>query len=533
MLVLVTSILLQLCYASCFSNNEDTPTPSRKNPHILMIVMDDLGSHDLGIHGSGIETGSCDELARQGIYLDNYYVLPYCSPTRAALLSGRYPQHTGIHQVILPESNVGLPLDEEILPQILHRAGYQSHAVGKWHIGMSKWEQTPTFRGFQSFFGFYLGGQDYFSHIRETAYDMHFDKQPNCGPGCSQVVDERGNYSTHVFTREAIRVIQDFASTPNEKANKNAKKVQVQEQPLFLYLAYQAVHDPDQVPEEYKLPYFTKNWTAQRQTYGGMLSAADQGIANVTQALKDNGLWNNTLVVFTTDNGGPSHVCAVQGSSNFPRRGGKCSVWEGGTTGDGFVSGPAMRHWKKDNHDNHTNMQRSKHLFHVVDWLPTLAHLVGVELNKGSNRNSNNKPLDGVNQLDSLQGSPIPARKELFVGYAKLGDEPKWFGPAIRYNHWKLIQGVSGGPDEFDLDPVGGGASPEPGGNSSCGNYLLFDLMVDKEELHNIAPMYPRIVEALRKRLEYYQWSYVAPLEEDPTCTFDGWTNISGIGPTW
>ena len=136
----------------------------KRKPHILLVVMDDLGSHDLGIHNTGIMTPTCDELVKDGIYLQNYYVLPYCSPTRAALLTAKYPLHTGLHQVIQEDSPAGLPLTDETLPNLLKRAGYETHAVGKWHLGFSRWVQTPTFRGFDSFFGMYQGAANYFGH---------------------------------------------------------------------------------------------------------------------------------------------------------------------------------------------------------------------------------------------------------------------------------------------------------------------------------------------------------------------------------
>ena len=128
-------------------------TPCR----LRFFVVDDLGSSDLGLHGSGIFTPWCDSLATEGIFLENYYVLPYCSATRASFLSGRYPLSTGCHTILFDTSTSGLPTDEETLAQLLRRGGYQAHAVGKWHVGHAKWEQTPTFRGFQSFYGFYHG----------------------------------------------------------------------------------------------------------------------------------------------------------------------------------------------------------------------------------------------------------------------------------------------------------------------------------------------------------------------------------------
>lgn len=327
-------------------------------------------------------------------------MLPYCSPTRASLLSGRYPLHTGCHTIVNDWETHGLPLDEETLAQVLSRGGYQTHAVGKWHVGHARWEQTPTFRGFDSFFGYYLGWTDYMTHYKEGStgrgYDLHNDSRANCGHDCSQVADERGNYSTHVYTRRAVELIDDYDSSQG---------------PLFLYLAHQAVHAPDEVPDTYREPYENMSgWDDTRKTYAGMLSCADESIANVTAALQAKGMWEDTLVIVTTDNGGPTAVCAVQGSSNYPLRGGKCTVWQGGTTGDALLSGPALARLGIEP-SVYTN------LFHVVDWLPTLAAV--------AHSPPAGKPLDGVNHLAALRDATAsPAREELFVGYGKLSFQP-------------------------------------------------------------------------------------------------------------
>jgi arylsulfatase A-like enzyme len=472
-------------------------------PHILFIVIDDLGSHDLGMHGSGIQTPHCDDLAYQGVYLNNYYVLPSCSPTRSAIMSGRYPLHTGVHLYVVANSTLGLPLDEETLPQVLQKAGYTCHAVGKWHLGHSSYEQTPTFRGFQSFYGFYSGAADYFTHYRKGGYDMRFDKQERCGKRCSELRDERGNYSTHVFTREAIRVIQQYSQTDKEK-------------PLFLYLAHQAVHDPDQVPNQYMKPYENRSdWSDMRKTYAGMLSAADESIRNVTNALKKHGMWNETLIVFTTDNGGPTEICSVQGSSNYPKRGGKCTVWEGGTTGDGFVSGGALKH---------LGIRGGVHLqslFHCVDWLPTLAQITGAT--------PNGKPLDGVDQLDSLRDVRISTRREIFVGYGISDSDPsnvsgdgyaqRWTGRAIRWKGYKLLQSNwhwGRGPSQ----------------NLTNAKYALFNLNEDPSETTDIAKANPMLAQILRKKLLLYADELVPIPSDNPRCPWH-FTNTSPFAPTW
>ena len=391
--------------------------------------------------------------------------------------------------------------------------------MGKWHVGHARWEQTPSFRGFDSFFGYYLGAQDYFTHYKRddkygTGYDLHYDERPNCGHECSKIVDERGNYSTHVYTRQATNIIDEYDETKGG--------------PLFLYLAYQAVHFPDQVPPSYVEPYRTKMaWSDMRKTYAGMLTCADESIGNVTAALQQKNLWKDTLVVVTTDNGGPTDICAIQGSSNDPLRGGKCTLWEGGTVGDALMSGPALAKLG-------IQPQVYKNLFHVVDWLPTLAAM--------TQSKPSGKPLDGVSHFDALRQAPDdltkpPPREELFVGYAVLPDTEKnvWYGPAIRWKHWKLIQGQSGGPDTPDQIPPGT-STPAQGGNPSS-PYLLYNLNDDPAEQVNVVHDNPVVFQILRKKLQQYQASFVPQPTENPwndtVCDFRGPVQTHEVGPTW
>jgi arylsulfatase A-like enzyme len=409
-------------------------------------------------------------------------------------------------------------LDEQTLPQVLKQGGYETHSIGKWHIGHARWSYTPTFRGFDSFFGYYLGAEDYFTHYKDgktgRAYDLHYDMRPNCGQGCSQLVDERGNYSTHVFTREAETLINNY--TPDNNG------------PLFLYLAYQAVHHPDEVPPVYEAPYHDrKDWDPIRKTYAGMLSCADEGIANVTAALKRQNMWKDTIMIVTTDNGGPTDVCMVQGSKNVGR-GGKCTLYEGGTRGDAMLSGPALEKF------GIRCAQQYENLFHVVDWLPLLASMTGTK--------PTGKPLDGVNHLPALRGETSPPpREEVFIGYAMIQNqlpyEKKgvWFGPAIRWKQWKLIQGISGGPESADEMPPG---TPHPavGGNISSA-YLLFNLENDPLEQYNVVDSNPLILEILRTKLQQYYESFVPPFQHEPwddtICDFHGPTYQAPFGPTW
>lgn len=148
-------------------------------------------------------TPTLNGLAQEGVLLDNYYVQPSCSPSRACFMSGRYPLHTGINNW-LPNVAVGLPLDEVTLADLLKTHGYSTHAIGKWHLGFYNWASTPTFRGFDSFYGFYEGSEDYFKHTT-SHFDLHRELTPRCGEGCSQLPwGDIGTYSALLFSNEAI-----------------------------------------------------------------------------------------------------------------------------------------------------------------------------------------------------------------------------------------------------------------------------------------------------------------------------------------
>jgi arylsulfatase A-like enzyme len=295
---------------------------SAKPPHIVVIVADDLGIGDLPMFAGEntiIETPAIDALASRSLKLTNYHTMMVCSPSRAALHTGRYPMRYGLQTgVIRPGTNYGLNLNETMLPEVLRAHGFKTHAVGKWHLGFEHWEHTPTFRGYDSFYGYYNGMMDYFEHTngescsQNVSYlDLHEERGARCGPGCSKPVRchspsgqgarDSDCYSSHLFARKAERVIaaHDVAD------------------PLFLYLAFQAVHSPTEVPDAYVEKYKRKVDDVERQVFAGMVEAMDEGIGRVVSALKEKGIFEETLLIFTTDNGGPL--------TNSACTGGKCN----------------------------------------------------------------------------------------------------------------------------------------------------------------------------------------------------------------
>src|SRR5205823_3781658 len=254
-------------------------TAAAPRPNIVFLLADDLGSHDVGWRGGEIKTPHLDKLARSGARLEQFYVQPVCSPTRAALMTGRYPLRHGLQVgVVRPWAQYGLPLEERTLPEALRDAGYETAICGKWHLGHFRPEYLPTRRGFDHQYGHYNGALDYFTPVRDGGFDWHRDD--------TECRDE--GYTTHLLAKEALRLIRG-----RDKAK-----------PLFLYVPFNAVHAPHQVPESYKAPY--ASLPEPRRTYAGMVAAMDEAIGQIAAALDETGIRKDTLIVFASDNGGPA-----------------------------------------------------------------------------------------------------------------------------------------------------------------------------------------------------------------------------------
>jgi arylsulfatase A-like enzyme len=366
-------------------------------PHILYILSDDQGWKDVGFHGSDIKTPNLDRLAQTGAQLEQYYAHPMCTPSRAALMTGRYPYRYGLQTIVIPSAGTyGLATDEWLLPQALKEVGYKTAIVGKWHLGHADRKYWPLQRGFDYQYGPILGEIDYFTHSTHDTIDWYRS---------NQLVKEEG-YVTTLLGQDAAKLIQEHDPKT----------------PLFLYLAFTAPHAPYQAPQEY-LDRYKSIPDPNRRAYAAMISAMDDEIGRVLAALDKRGMRDNTLIVFQSDNGGPrsANVTGEMTTSgtipadNGPFRDGKASHYEGGTR---VV---ALANWQGRIKPGSVVNQP----MHIVDWYPTLTGLAGA-------KSDPKKPLDGMNIWPALTGGKIAIRNEVVYGI-----EP--FRAALRQGDWKLV----------------------------------------------------------------------------------------------
>jgi len=368
-------------------------------PNIVYIVADDLGWKDVGFHGSDIRTPSIDALAAGGARLEQFYAEPMCTPTRAAIMTGRYPLRYGLQTGVIPQGHTyGLATDEWLLPQALKEAGYETAIIGKWHLGHADPKYWPRQRGFDYQYGPLIGEIDYFTHKVDDAVDWYRD---------NEVVVEEG-YSTTLLGDDAVKLIEGHDP----------------EVPLFLYLAFNAVHTPYQAPQAY-LDQYADIADPSRKAYAASATAMDEQIGRVVAALEDRGMLDNTLIVFQSDNGGVRNAAfagaitdmskVVLPADNGPYREGKATVYEGGTRVVAFANWPGRI----------TEGSTVNDMIHTVDLFPTLVTLAGGDLGKS-------KPLDGIDVWETIaEGKPSPRTEVVY------NIEPQRAG--IRQGDWKLV----------------------------------------------------------------------------------------------
>ncbi|MGB7160622.1 MAG: arylsulfatase [Tepidisphaeraceae bacterium] len=439
--------------AVCLATLAGNSSSAFAKPNIVFIMADDLGNADLGYRGGGggqIKTPNIDKLANEGVRLESYYGQPVCTPARAALMTGRYPMRYGLQTVVIfPSHTYGLPTDERTLPQALKDVGYKTLMVGKWHLGHADKKFWPNNRGFDYFYGNVVGEVDYFTRERGGIIDW----QRN-----GEFLKEDGYY-TKLIGDDAVKLIEQ----------QDAK------QPFFLYFASLAPHAPYQAPDEYIKPYgSTKDQTW--RTYAAMITCMDDQIGRVVAALEKKGVRDNTIILFSSDNGGAINALFATGArspeergesggvelghkppaSNGSFRGGKASLHEGG------VRVPAFVNWRGKLQPRIVNEP-----VHMVDVMPTLLALAG-------GKGSPDHPFDGKDMWATLaEGKPSP-NEDILIQVEPIRG-------AVRKGDWKLIKQAT-----------------------LPGKTELFNLAKDPGETTNVADQNPEIVRDLEARLMKY-----------------------------
>jgi len=375
--------------------------PEQK-PNIILILVDDLGYGDLSSYGAkDLHTPNLDSLVASGITFDNFYAnCPVCSPTRASILTGQYPDMVGVPGVIRthPHANFGyLASHAVMLPGVLKPAGYDTAIVGKWHLGLET-PNTPNERGFDHFHGF-LGDMmdDYYSHRRHDINYMRLNDKE---------IDPKG-HATDLFTEWSIDYI---------KSREGLK------QPFFLYLSYNAPHTPIQPPEEWlvRVKEREQGIEEKRAKLVALIEHLDDGIGKVLQALSKLGLRDNTLIIFTSDNGGQLNV----GASNGVLRGGKGEMYEGGIREPMFAAWPGRI--EAGSHNSRVAL--------TIDLFPTICEAACADFGH---------EIDGRSILPEMLGESDTEEDERFLFWVRREGGPRYGGQsfyAVRYGNWKLLR---------------------------------------------------------------------------------------------
>ena len=409
---------------------EDTDT----RPNILVFVSDDMGWGQPGFNGgTEVETPNMDRLADEGVKLTQFYVQPVCAPTRASLLTGRYAWKTGMAGNPDDRKDDGLLLDERTIAEALRDSSYATWLVGKWHAGHWGSERLPLQRGFDHHYGFYDGFIDSYKLVRpwrgwHEILDWHRNGRP---------VVESG-YSTFLLAEEASQLIERHDGS----------------RPFFLYVAFNAPHDPYQAPPEYIAQFSHLPYDLETRKQRAMVKAMDDAIGQVMDALERRGVLEETLVMFLNDNGGESEA-----GGNSPYRGLKRSYLEGG------IRVPAVMRWPS----RITAGSASDALMHVADLFPTFAGLAGADTGGGL-------PLDGLDVWEAIANGAESPREEVVHSL-----------DVIRVGDWKLL--------EEDGEFANGKSSP----------LQLYNIAEDPYETTNLASSETARVAALRERLVYHR----------------------------
>ena len=485
------------------------PALNQAKPNILLVVADDLGYADVDFqeHSAAVvKTPHLNELAMGGVRLVNHHVQPFCSPTRATLMTGRHVLRYGLQNtVIWPQDAWALPSNETFIAQNMRSAGYKTAQFGKWHLGLYNEAALPLARGFGEQYGYYLGGEDYYSHTRKGSGVNGLDWHRND----TLCASENGTYSAVLIGNAATAFVRKHSAVDT---------------PWFLYLPFQSVHSPMEAPTHDPPRYPALSGNVQKRAQ--MVSALDDAVGQLVAELKATEQLDSTVIVFTSDNGAPdgdaldmtlgrammatpefrathgvgkprptrpppgkgTPPAGSGGGSNWPLSGWKHWVFEGGVRSAAFFRYPPLTAARAGS--VHSG------LFHSVDWLPTLVGLAG-----GST--TANLPLDGFDISSALGSADATAspRAEIPLQITACGSK-KWPANIVDGPMAAMIVGEL----KLIVDCYWRDAK-----NVSAQHVQLYNLSSDVGEMNNLAAARPDDVARLIERLEYWENQSVEP----------------------
>ena len=456
--------------------------PGANKPHIVYVLVDDWGWANVGYHRNPptreVDTPNINNLVKNGLELDQFYVYQYCSPSRSSLMTGRLPIHVNDLNQNIDNYNpsdpvsgyAGIPRNMTAIASKLKEAGYATHMVGKWHAGGATPDHIPTGRGFDTSFGYLNGANDYYSEVHLSCnttpiVDLWDCNKPAVGINGTE-------YEEALFEEKLMNIVNDHDTST----------------PLFLYYAAHLIHAPLQVPNKY-VKKFSFIDDMNRQYYHAMVKYMDDVIGNLTFALKKRGMWDNLLLVTTSDNGGP-----LGSANNYPMKGGKFSDWQGGIRVNAFVSGGYL--------PEATRGQKSEEYIHITDWYATFCALAGVDPIDETAAKANLPPIDSMNMWPLISGANTTSpRADIPASYYTLisGD-------------YKIITGL------LNFSIYTGPHSPNTTISKkvlhtqyNCDDGCLFNIKQDPDEYINLASKMPDVLEMMQKKLKDYQKTYFNP----------------------